>query len=112
MNLVDNIAALKRLQRLPRHMWDGDYDAELAEAENDLREARIEELLTSPEDVAEALGYATDEQLEELAALDAKMFQEMKRGYSEEATEGVYEIAEKRKKIIWQIFSDHEELLR
>ncbi|MHB1266424.1 MAG: hypothetical protein ACYCY2_02335 [Acidithiobacillus ferriphilus] len=108
---MTSIATLERLTKLPRHLWDSDHDAELAEAQAAAEEAAIDAMMRSGGAINEALGYASQDQQAELARIDAKLALELARGHCDETLIGVADLAEKRLEIIREIFRTHPALL-
>ena len=109
--MTPELATLQRLTRMPRHLWDSDHDAELADALAAANEEAIDNAMLRGPLINEALGYATQDQQDELACVDAKIVRELARGRCDETLIGVADLAEQRMEIIREIFRGHPELL-
>ena len=105
------IATLQRLTQMPRHLWDSDHDAELSEAIAAAEDEAIDNAMLRGPLINEALGYATQDQQDDLARIDAQLVRELDRGRCDETLIGVADLAEKRMEIIREIFRAHPGLL-
>lgn len=108
---MTSIATLTRLTQIPRQLWDSDHDAELAQAIAEAKDDAIDNAMLRGPLINEALVYATQDQQDDLACVDAKIVRELARGRCEETLIGVADLAEKRMEIIREIFRAHPALL-